>query len=295
MLNIQQQNIEITAEQIESWRPLFCLPCYDQQVTEPFFMSMMKTSMAFREYGIKFGISTISDSLISRARNQLVAKFMAIEEFTHLLFIDVDLGFHHEDILKMLWHDKEIMTGAYPIKSILWDRVVDNVNKGVDKDLLAEKSTRFVVNPVSYGNGTIHVDNGALSIYDAGTGFMMIKRSAFEKLFKAYPELKYNDDTGALNGSERDYSYALFNSYVDEETGRFLSEDYGFGRYWQKIGGEVWVDPSIELMHLGRFQYQGRMIDWLAENASESDTENDRPKTVSKASGNKRVTPKKRK
>lgn len=295
MLNIQQQNIEITAEQVNSWRPLICLPCYDQQVTEPFFMSMMKTAMAFREYGIKFGISTISDSLISRARNQLVAKFMAIDDFTHMLFIDVDLGFNHEDILKMLWHDKEIMTGAYPIKTILWDRVVENVNKGVASDLLAEKSTRFVVNPVAKGDGVIAVDKGALSIYDAGTGFMLIKKSVFVKLFEAYPELKYNDDTGALSGREKDFSYALFNSYVDEETGRFLSEDYGFGRYWQKIGGEVWVDPSVELTHLGRFQYKGRMLDWLAEHASESNDSAVAPQTVSKPSGNKRVTPKKRK
>lgn len=289
MLNIQQQNIEITPENINSWRPLFCIPCYDQQVTEPFFMSMIKTCMAFNQYGIKFGISTISDSLISRARNQLVAKFMAIEEFTHLIFIDVDLGFNHEDILKMLWHDKEIMTGAYPIKTILWDKVVDNVNKGITGEQIAEKSTRFVVNPVSNESGIIPVDKGALSIYDAGTGFMLIKRSAFEKLFAAYPELKYNDDTGSLKGEERNYSYALFNSFVDEETGRFLSEDYGFGRYWQKIGGEVWVDPSIELSHLGRFTFKGRMLDWLAENASETIP------GKKKATPNKRTTPPKSK
>lgn len=289
MLNTEQQTIEITPEQVESWRPLICLPCYDQQVTEPFFMSMIKTCMAFKEYGIKFGVSTLSDSLISRARNQLVAKFMANKAFTHLLFIDVDLAFSHDDILKMLWHDKEIMTGAYPIKTILWDKVVENVNKGIAPELIAEKSTRFVVNPVATGNGTIKIDNGALSIYDAGTGFMLIKRSAFEKLFAAYPELKYVDDTGALVGEERNYSYALFNSFVDEETGRFLSEDYGFGRYWQKIGGEVWVDPAVELTHLGRFSYKGKMINWLSENAKSVE---DTP-PVKKAT--KRTTPPKNK
>ena len=80
-------------------------------------------------------------------------------------------------------------------------------------------------------------------------------------------ELKYNDDTGTLTGDERKNSYALFNSYVDEEK-RFLSEDYGFCRYWQKLGGEVWVDPSIELMHLGRFEYTGNMVEWLMEHSA---------------------------
>ena len=62
-------------------------------------MSTVKAAVAFKEIGMKFGISTLSDSLISRARNQLVAKFMANKNFTHLLFIDVDLGYNYEDIL----------------------------------------------------------------------------------------------------------------------------------------------------------------------------------------------------
>jgi len=267
MLEMTTTNIEISNTQIESWYPLIALPCYDRQLSEPTVMSLIKMCMAFREVGMKFGISTISDSLISRGRNQLVAKFMANKAFTHIMFIDVDLAFNHEDILKLLYHDKEVMTGAYPIKEIQWDKVVKLVGDGCEKEKIAEKSTRFVVNPVVGENKKVRVDNGAISIHDAGTGFMLIKREAFEKLFEAYPELQYRDDTGSLKGDELDNSYALFNSYVDDD-GRFLSEDYGFCRYWQKLGGEVWVDPSIELVHLGRFEYKGRMIDWLVDNAS---------------------------
>jgi len=268
MLNFETKQIEITTEQIAEWYPLIALPCYDRQVTEPFFMSMVKACMGFKEFGLKFGVSTISDSLISRARNQLVAKFMANEVFTHILFIDVDLAFNYEDIIKMLWHDKDIMTGAYPIKDINWNKVSNDVKQGISSEELSKRSTRFVVNVVQDAKNNVKMDNGALAIHDAGTGFMMIKRNVFERMFAEYPELKYNDDTGGLVGKERDCSYALFNSYVDhDDHSRFLSEDYGFGRYWQKMGGEVWVDPSIELMHLGRFEYRGNMLQWLAENA----------------------------
>jgi len=273
MLELTPTNIEISNEQIESWYPLIAMPCYDRLVSEPTFMSTIKAAMAFRDINMKFGISTISDSLITRGRNQLVAKFMSNKNFTHILFIDVDLAFSYEDILKMLWHDKDIMTGAYPIKDILWDKVVKLVNEGCEKEKIAEKSTRFVVNPVAGDSGRVRVDNGAISIKDAGTGFMLIKREVFEKMFEAYPELKYNDDTGSLSGEERENSYALFNSFIDDD-GRFLSEDYGFCRYWQKLGGEVWVDPSIELVHLGRFEYKGRMIDWLVDNASPTQLDN---------------------
>lgn len=266
MLTTEEQQIEISSDQIKDWHPFIALPCYDQQVTEPFFMSMIKTAVGFKDIGLKFSISTLSDSLINRARNQLVAKFMANPEFTHLLFIDVDLAFVPDDILKMLWHDKGIVTGAYPIKEINWAKVEKAVKDGASKESLLEKSIRFVVNPVSLGDNRVEVDNGAISVYDAGTGFMLIKREVFEQMFAQYPELKYNDDTGLLNEEERKYSYALFNSYVDED-GRFLSEDYGFGRYWQKMGGKVWTDPSIELSHMGRLKYTGKLIDFLVENS----------------------------
>lgn len=266
MLSTEEQEIEITSDQIKDWHPLFALPCYDQQITEPFFMSFIKTAIGFKEIGLKFSVSTLSDSLISRARNQLVAKFMANKEFTHLVFIDVDLSFNPDDILKMLWHDKDIMTGAYPIKDINWNKVSEAVKNGVEPSELLSSSVRFVVNPVRFSDSKIKVDKGAISVYDAGTGFMMIKRNVFERMFEQYPELQYFDDTGLLNEEERKHSYALFNSFVDEDQ-RFLSEDYGFCRYWQKMDGEIWTDPSIELTHLGRLKYTGSLINYLVNNS----------------------------
>ena len=261
-IEIEQQTIEIDREDIDSWCPMFGLPCYDRSLTEPFFMSFMKTVMYLKEINCKFAVSTITDSLINRARNNLVAKFMANPQFTHLIFLDVDLAFRPEDIVKLLWHDKEIITGSYPIKDINWDKVVENVGKDVPAKELAKKSTRFVVNPVRAGNNTIETDNGAIAVHDAGTGFMCIKRSVIEKLIEAYPELKFNDDTGSMSDEEKNWTYAFFNSYVDDD-GRFVSEDYGFCRYWQKLEGKVWVDPAIEIQHLGRFNYEGNMMDYL--------------------------------
>jgi hypothetical protein len=273
MLETEPQNIEITSDQIKDWTIFIGLPCYDRQMTEPFVMSLMKLVMYFKEIGLKFSISTISDSLISRARNQIVAKFMANPQHTHLLFIDVDLAFEPTEILKMLWHDKDIMTGSYPIKDINWDKVTRFAKEGLEPTKLAAKSTRFVVNPVRDGQNTVKADKGAIAVHDAGTGFMLIKKEVFEQMFEAYPELKYNDDTGSMKDKERDYTYALFNSYVDEDH-RFLSEDYGFIRYWQKLGKDIWVDPSIELMHLGRFEYRGNMLEYLIQLSKDSDEAN---------------------
>ena len=276
MAIFEEQTIEITNEEISKWYPMLAMPCYDQLISEPTFMSMMRVAMSFKEIGLKFSIATISDSLISRSRNQMVAKFLANPEFTHIMFIDVDLGFIPDDILKLLWHDKDVITGAYPIKDVNWDKVKLNVEKGYPADKILERSLRFVVNPVKNpGNATVNVDRGAIEIYDAGTGFMLIKRSVFERMIQAYPELYYNDDTGSLNEEERKWTYAFFNSYVDPDKHRFLSEDYGFCRYWQEIEGKVWVDPSIEMMHLGRMKYKATMLTFLEDNIVQTETANE--------------------
>ena len=226
--------------------------------------------MYFRDHGIKFAISTITDSLISRARNNISAKFLANSEFTHMMFIDADIGFEPEDVVKLLWHDKEVMTAAYPIKDINWRKVKhDAVAKDVKYDELMSRSLRFVVNPVKDNEQTtLKVENGAIEIYDAGTGFMLIKRSCFEKMIDAYPHLKYNDDTGSLTKKEMEKTYAFFNSYIDTHKNRFLSEDYGFCRYWQDISGSIWVDPTITLVHVGRIKYTGTMLSYLQDISS---------------------------
>lgn len=272
MTIFHEQTIEITQEEIESWYPMIALPCYDQLISEPTVMSLIRTVMQFKEIGLKFSICTMSDSLISRARNQIAAKFLANKEFTHLMFIDCDLGFSGDDIIKLLWHDKDIMTAAYPIKNIDWELVANNAKAGMPSNELMESSLRYVVNTVKAGSGDkVRVDKGAIEVYDAGTGFMLIKREVFEKLISAYPELRYQDDTGGLQENEKDHTYAFFNSYVDPDTGRFLSEDYGFCRYWQEINGGVWTDPSIEMLHLGRMRYQGTMLNWLERHAAPAD------------------------
>lgn len=268
----KSQSIEINQEQIKKWNVLLAIPCYDRQISEPTMMSLIKTIMYFRDHGIKFALATITDSLINRARNNMAAKFLAQKQLTHMMFIDADIGFEPEDVIKLLWHDQEIITAAYPIKSINWEAVKENVNNGIEPKNLLENSVRFVVNPIrKKEDNKLSIINGALEIFDAGTGFMLIKREAFTKLIENYPHLKYSDDTGSLSEEEKKSTYAFFNSYIDPHLNRFLSEDYGFCRYWQDIGGKVWVDPTIKLSHLGRMEFEGTMITYLEKVATFND------------------------
>jgi len=258
----QRINIEIPKEKFQKWNLFFAIPCYDFYITEPFMMSLLQALIYYKEIGIKYSICTISDSLIARARNNLTAKFMANESFTHMVFIDPDIKFEKESVLKLLWHDKDIVAAPYPVQEIDWDKIKEGVNNNIESKDLMQYAARYVVHLAKPGQTQLNLEKGAIECYEVGTGFMVIKREVFQKMFKKYKKLKYKDDTGALSAKEAEHSYAFFNSYIDDD-GRLLSEDYGFCHYWQKIGGKIWVDPSIDLTHFGRIKYQGKMLEFL--------------------------------
>jgi hypothetical protein len=181
------------------------------------------------------------------------------------MFIDADIEFQLEDILKLYAHDKDVVVGAYPKKGVAWNRIRESLKlqENVDKELadreIAAFGSDYAINFkfVNRDAKTIAVERGLIKLHDAGTGFMMIKREAILKLIKAYPEIKYNNDVNINNADLSDHFYALFDTMIDPTDRRYLSEDYTFCRRWQDIGGDIWLDPSISLNHYGHFCFQG--------------------------------------
>lgn len=229
--------MKLTQDQVKFLRGLtvqVALPCYGGQIYENFFVSILKSISAFNEVGIRMCVDTlVNESLIPRGRNSLVAKMMASPlNPTHLMFVDVDIGFDETSIIRLLLADKDVVGGLYPKKSLPISYVVNGIK-----------------NPKRHGP--------LLQASHIGTGFMCIKRSVIEKMFKRYPRLKYNTDIG-LGGQYDKYTYALFDTMIDKETKDYLSEDYTFCKRWTDMGGEVWADTSIRLDHSGHYCFKGR-------------------------------------
>jgi hypothetical protein len=219
----------------------------------------------FNQHQIPLAFGTIAnESLVTRARNVLLAYFLN-SDYTHLLFIDADIEFQVEDVLKLYAHNKDVVVGAYPKKGVAWDRIKSNLADPNNKEKvltdreIAAFGSDYAINFkfVDRETKTIGVENGLIKLHDAGTGFMMIKREAILKMIKAYPEFKYNNDVNINNADLKDQFYALFDTMIDPIDRRYLSEDYTFCRRWQEIGGDIWLDPSISLNHYGHFCFQG--------------------------------------
>tara|TARA_Y100000034_G_scaffold136800_2_gene215910 strand:+ start:7590 stop:8387 length:798 start_codon:yes stop_codon:yes gene_type:complete len=234
---LKDTEIEIDVEALRDHSVFFATPCYGGLLTDQYFLSMFRLQQELIQLKIPFRITTLrNESLVTRARNILVAMFLE-SDCSHLMFIDADIEFNPESIVRLLAMDKDVAVGAYPKKTLPIDyamnfKFIDSAHKKVN------------------------VDKGAVEVLDASTGFFMIKREVLEKMMLNYPELHYKNDS-SIDPKFNKFCYAFFDTGIDKRDNRYLSEDYFFCRKWQDIGGSIWLDPQTKLSHVGSYTFEG--------------------------------------
>ena len=230
--SIQQEHLTDEQKQIiTNSHVVFGMPCFGGMLSTDTFHAMLDFTGFWSKCGLTWSVETLSnESLVTRARNILVAKMMARKEATHLMFIDADIGFHTSDVIRLLAHDVDVVAGLYPKKSYPIEYVLNTLPDQLSRSAeIAE-------------------------VVEIGTGFMMIKRAVIEKMFEAYPQ--YHCPTmGELPERERPHTYALFDTEIVNSN--YLSEDYAFCRRWRAIGGRIYADTRIQLSHSGFHTFQG--------------------------------------
>ena len=239
-------------------------PCFGGLLHNGFFQSTLDLSVNFTKLNIPFEVMTIgNESLIQRARNGIVARFMGDDTATHLMFIDADITYSWISIIKLLLSGKELCGGCYPKKCFNWDKIKhhNQKNPGLKDDELMAKSLDYVFNPIYHKEGdnvVIKLDNGMAQVKDIGTGFMLIKKSVITKMFEKYPETKFrNNVAGYGQNKADDCFYCLFDCAIEPVSRVYLSEDYLFCKRWIDIGGELWLDLNTNLNHTGLIDYKG--------------------------------------
>jgi hypothetical protein len=85
---------------------------------------------------------------------------------------------------------------------------------------------------------------------------MLLKREVIGRMIAAYPETRYNS-AHAYSNAKADQNYALFDCMIDKETGIYISEDFAFCKRWRDIGGEIWLDTKVKLIHIGAYNFCG--------------------------------------
>lgn len=185
-----------------------------------------------------------------------VAKFLdQAHAFSHLLFIDADMGFRPETLERMIVWDKDLVGCPGPTKYIHWDHVVDAILHGRDPEV---HTLRYAVN--FHGLGDLTCIDGFAQVKDFGLCFCLMKKEAVLTMAESYPELKC-PHMGWQDGRpfESENAFMFFDTMRDDKENRYLECDHAFLARWRKIGGEIWADMTSDLIHVGTHHYHGDM------------------------------------
>ena len=209
------------------------LPAYDFKVSLKLAVSLARFAQAAPQHGIDIQIGSICGcSVVSRARNLLV-KDMLESDCDYLIFIDSDINFEPEDILRLMAWASDPRKGI--VAAVPRTRSEDKVYiANLDYDEQGELTMN--------GMGLVRAERVA-------TAFMMVRREVFVTMEAAHPDWKYYDKR-----SDRVLP-CLFDFKLTEEG--YIGEDFLFCDRARELGFEVWVDPSITLGHMGVQEYVG--------------------------------------
>ena len=187
------------------------------------------TLLDLRAAGVTFTLMGIgNESLITRARNALVAAFHARPAFTHLLFLDADVGVAAAGLQRLIAHDRDVVAAPVPLKGFgpAGERIF-NVGRAVG-------------------------ESGPLTLVDrVGTAVLLLSRRAIDALVDdAKRDGRVYDRPTALAGDAATrVHYDVFRVGVAD--GEYLSEDYWACAALRRLGFAVHVDPTIVVRHHG--------------------------------------------
>lgn len=229
-------------------------PCFGGQISVLYAASLFKLQQLVRSYS-GLGLRVLfkdGDALITRARASLVSQFLDDATATHLLFVDADIGFEAEQVLRLIECGAEMCAAVYPIKRIDWDKVTRAVETARPNPAAAALKYVFEVDDAN----AVAEQRGFVKVRYAGTGFLMMRRDALERMCARYPQLQYKRDHSIDAATASDRRFALFECMIAED-GTYLSEDFAFCKRWTDMGGEIWADLNSKLRHVGPMTFCG--------------------------------------
>jgi hypothetical protein len=191
-------------------------PTYDGTIHTTYFFTMLETISSMVEAGIENVTHFTYGSLLELSRNKLASRVVNDRTFSHLLFIDADMGFTEDSFHKLIENsDLPIVALACPLKQ---EGKKNNV----------------------HGLGA-EVRPGVHECETVGTGVMLIRREVLDKMVESGKFPVYSDDG---------MCYAIFRNEVVDA--RYRGEDINFCHKWRDMGGKIHVVTDCEVTHRGQ-------------------------------------------
>ncbi len=223
-------------------RICLAIMAYDARIHVRTAMCLMSAMVACASKGWGFTyILRESDSMVARGRSFLASQFLTnpqCEGCTDLVMIDTDLCWDGDEFVRLIEHPVDVVGGAYPFK---------------------DDTGNF---PLQWPPDGLKEENGLWRVQSVTPGFCRITRKALEKISRERPWLEFKDKGNA----EGQRSWMFFDN-IARHTGVY-DEGYIFCDHWRAVGGQVYLDPHLNITHIGLKAYNhGTIAQWLERKA----------------------------
>jgi hypothetical protein len=238
-------------------------PCYGNTLLTGFMKSFMGSARFMASKGHRLTWNSFgAESLITRGRNNLAAQFLGSKQDL-LMFIDADITWQPQALLDLVESGYQVCGIPYPTKSIQWERIAKLINEPHPQDTkysvqkLQNLARIYTINPIKQPDSTANLPQGWMRVNALGAGFMLIQRGALESMRDYYWEtLHYANDVAYYKETcQPEHCVALFDTMIEPDTRRYLSEDYAFCRRWRDMGGEIYACTKHRLVHVGMAEF----------------------------------------
>ena len=216
------------------------MPCYDS-VKINTMLSIIKLIQQLSRSGVRMGINTMKSPLIHQARNYLTSVFLTTK-YQYLLFIDSDVEFEPESVVRMLVAKKRVVCTPYRVKAPQLDKHIYTVEFKDPKNI-----------PIMPG-GLVELEAGP-------TGLMLIDRVVFEKIIKNHSDLKIKNKATPTADKSHEFYYNFFDFGFNE--GYSTGEDISFCRLARRNDFQIYANTESTTTHHGSYAWKGKFGDSL--------------------------------
>ena len=229
---------------------LLATPFYELKGFSPYITSLANTIRLFSILGIDWRFMELSgDSYVHRARNTMCDMFLRDPDATDLFFIDSDMSWNPEALVKMLMLPDDVVGAAYPVKN--------NWQAWTSIPKVHETNGERSLHGRPLGDGTALVEAQVL----AG-GFLRIKRKVLERFREHYPDLWYEEPTTDQANPNHRFTAFFGAESIDH---KFFGEDHCFAKRLRDMGIKMFIYPNVDIVHWGYKDFSGNFDRFLRE------------------------------
>ena len=192
-------------------------------VSAYYLTSVFTSQQLLKENGIDCYLDIIVDEPLIQLARNKLLSLFIESDCNELVFIDSDQAWNAEDLLNLVNIDKDFVGAPVILKT----------------------SNNYNVSFKEVSKGEL------IKVESVGTGFLKISKKVAKDIWNISEEYKDGESFNRM---------AFEVKVVD---GDIMSEDFMFCKKWKDLGGEIFIDPSINPYHIGSASYKGDFEEYV--------------------------------